>query len=131
MRPYFNNIIAPHKEQSLLWQAIWVNAGRLREGILAQIMRQTRAKYHHFIQWAHNNQYHRKRGRMAEAIANNDHRNFWQECKRISGYHKSVFTIVDSITGDDHIAEFFARKYQSVYNSVPIDESDMSNNNRK
>ena len=80
LKPYFNNIIAPHKEQSLLWHAIWVNAGRPREGIVAQIMRQTRAKYHYFIRWAHNNQSHLKRGRMAEAIANNDSRNFWQEC---------------------------------------------------
>ena len=44
LKPYFNSIIVPHKEQSLLWHAIWVNAGRPREGILAQIMRQTRAK---------------------------------------------------------------------------------------
>ena len=75
----------------------------------------------------HNNQSHLKRGRMAEAIANNDSRNFWQECKRISGSPKSVSNIVDGITGDDHIAELFARKFQGVYNSVPIDESDMSN----
>ena len=127
LKPYFNNIIAPHKDQSLLWYAIWVNAGRPREEILAQIMRQTRAKYHYFIHWAHNNQSHLKWGRMAEAIANNDSRNFWQECKRISGYPKSVSNIVDGITGDDHIAELFARKYQGVYNSVPIAESDMSN----
>ena len=50
-----------------------------------------------------------------------------QECKRISGFPKSGSNIVDSITGHDHIAQLFARKYQGVYNSVPIDESDMSN----
>ena len=60
---------------------------------------------------------------MAEAIANNDSRNFCQECKRISGFPKSVSNIVDGMTSGDHIAEI----YQGVCNSVPIDESDMSN----
>ena len=125
-KPYFNNIIAPHKEQSLLWHAIWVNAGCSWEGSLAQLMRQTRAKYHYFIRWAHNNQPRLKRDRMAEAIANNDSRNFWQKCKRILGSPISVSNFVDGITGDDHLAELFARKYQGLFNSVPIDESDMS-----
>ena len=39
---------------------------------------------------------------------------------------KYVSNSVHGITNDDHKAELFARKYQRVYYSVPIDESDMS-----
>ena len=67
-----------------------------------------------------------KRGRIAEVIANNASKNFWRECKRISGSPKFVSNIIDGLTGDGLIAEIFSRKYREIYNSVPIDERDIN-----
>ena len=49
LKPFWSEMIQPHKDCSLFWHSIWVENGKPRNGIIAQIMRQTRAKYHYFV----------------------------------------------------------------------------------
>ena len=55
--------------------------------------------------------------KMAEAISNNDSRNLWSELKRL-GKASAQANCIDECTGNQSIAELFANKYKTVYNSV-------------
>ena len=52
LSPYWSDLIQSHKDCSLFWHSIWTENGKPRHGIVAQIIRQTRAKYHYFVRWA-------------------------------------------------------------------------------
>ena len=42
----WNEYIQPFLDKSLLWHDIWIKDDRPREGLIANIMRSARAKYH-------------------------------------------------------------------------------------
>ena len=45
----WNEYARPYREKSLYWHRIWAEAGRPRNGVLADIMRSTRCQYHRVI----------------------------------------------------------------------------------
>ena len=118
LKPYWTDVIQPHKECSLFWHALWVNAGKPREGVLSQVMRQTRAKYHYFVRWAAVNQDYLCRSRMADSISVGDDRDFWRECKRMQGGNGMKCHEIDGVSGSASIAELFANKYRLLYNTA-------------
>ena len=115
--PYRSDLIQPHKDCSLFWHSIWVENGKPRHGIVAQIMRQTRAKYHYFVRWAAKNHSDLRRSRMAASVATGSTRHLWTECKHISRSGTSRTTEIDGVTGDQNIADLFAAKYEVIYKS--------------
>ena len=126
LKPYWSEMIQPHKDCSLFWHSIWVENGKPRNGIIAQIMRQTRAKYHYFVRWATSNQASLRRSRMAENVTSGDMRNFWTECKRITRSSTlNRCAEIDGVSGDENIAELFANKYQEIYNSHHVNDSEL------
>jgi hypothetical protein len=44
--PGWNEHVAPLRDKSVLWHDIWVSCGRPHDGLVASIMRRTRASYH-------------------------------------------------------------------------------------
>jgi len=47
--PGWNDCVAPYRSKSLFWHNIWVACERPRNGVVADIMRRTRAQYHRAI----------------------------------------------------------------------------------
>ena len=58
--------------------------------------------------------------RMADAILSNNDRDFFNEIKRVCGNVSCTPNAVDGVSCKVAIGELFARKFENVYNSVPI-----------
>ena len=128
LKPYWSEMIQPHKDCSLFWHSIWVENGKPRNGIIAQIMRQTRAKYHYFVRWATSNwaTSRLRRSRMADNVTSGETRNFWTECKRMTRSSTvNRCAEIDGVSVDENIAELFANKYQEIYNSHHVNDSEL------
>ena len=110
LKANWSELIQPHKECSLFWHSLWINAGKPTYGVLAQITRQTRAKYHYFVRWSAANQEYLRRSRMADNIVVGDGREFWRECKRMSGSVIPKCFRIDGTSGNANIAALFAKK---------------------
>ena len=101
-------------------------SGRTRNGVVADIMRKTRAEYHYAIRRIRRDSDNIVNERFAEALLHNNGRDFWAEAKKIRRNKVSVSSIVDGVCTDDNIADVFASNYQHLYTSVAYDVTDMN-----
>jgi len=54
--PGWSELVAPYRSKSLFSHNLWVECGKPRTGVVYDIMRQTRARYHHAIRNARRNE---------------------------------------------------------------------------
>lgn len=125
--PGWTEWVEPVREKSILWHDIWQGAGRPHNGLIADIMRRTRAAYHYAIRKVKRNECDIRKQKFAECIAGNRTRDFWTEIKRMNGtlHGRGCAATVDGISDTGQIASLFADKYQDLYNSVPYDQNEM------
>jgi len=64
--------------------------------------------------------------RFASSVTNNRMSDFWQEVKRIRRKCNNVSNVVDGVSNADDIAELFAEKYSTLYDSVSYHVTYMS-----
>ena len=83
--PGWNEYVAPLRDKSILWHDIWVGSGRPHDGLVASIMRKTRASYHYAVRYVKNNNRDIVKDRFASAILENRDRDFWREAKKVGG----------------------------------------------
>ena len=62
---------------------MWVDCGRPHNGLVADVMRKTRARYHAAIRKARNDEANIVNERFASAVLENRNRDFWKEVKRV------------------------------------------------
>ena len=55
--PVWNEYVAPFRDKFILWDDIWVECRRPHEGIVASIMRTTRASYHYAVRYTKNSKF--------------------------------------------------------------------------
>ena len=123
--PGWNEYVLPIREKSILWHNIWLECGRPRDGLIADIMRRTRAAYHYAVRYIKKNNSDIVRQRFANAILENRNRDFWHEVKKVCGGKSDIQRTVDGETQSDSIANIFANKYEELYTSVGYDEVEM------
>ncbi len=82
VKPGWLEYVQPHQEKALFWHYIWKENRKPREGHTANIRRQTRAKYHLAIKHIQQNEDKIRSEKMANALLDNDSRNFWKETKK-------------------------------------------------
>lgn len=123
--PGWTEFVEPAREKSMLWHHIWLECGRPRSGMLADIMRKTRAAYHYAIRRVKRDKQTLVRQRFADALLSDNSRDLWSEVKKISGKRAIPARVVDGHATAESISEFFAHKYQELYNSVPYDSQDL------
>lgn len=116
--PGWSEYVQPFRDTALFWHHLWVENGRPREGIIANIRRTTRCHYHRAIRQNRKESQEIINERLATSILNNRSRDFWQEIKKIRGHGRSVPNIVDNITNPEDIANVFANVYKSVFSSA-------------
>ena len=124
--PGWSEDIEPRRRQSMFWHDIWVDCGRPRSGYVADIMRKTRSAYHYAIRNARRHERDKVNQRFAEAVVDNNSRDFWGEVKRIRSSGTSCSSCVDGLACSKDIADLFARQYQDLYTSVPYDQAEMA-----
>jgi hypothetical protein len=74
--PGWNEYVAPFWEKSLFWHQLWIANDRSRSGIIADIMRRTRAQYHYAIRSVNKNRDDIVNERFATAMITNNDRDF-------------------------------------------------------
>jgi hypothetical protein len=116
--PGWNQYVKPYREQSIFWHNLWIDVGKSKTGQIAQIMRSTRAKYHYSLRYIRKNQAYIKNNRLAESLLQKNQRDYWAEIKKVKGIHKKSAASMDGITDDEGIADLFASKYKSLYNTT-------------
>ena len=58
---------------------------------------------------------------MAEAIAQDNSRDLWQELNKLKPRCKIVPPHIDGFTDNQSVCQVFAKKYEELFNSVPSD----------
>jgi Reverse transcriptase (RNA-dependent DNA polymerase) len=124
--PGWTDIVQPRRDESLFWHGIWLDCGRPREGVVASIMRRTRAAYHYSIRHVNKEEYKIRKERIASNLLSNNNRDFWSEIKRMRGQGSSHSNIVDDCNNPGDIATLFADRFQDLYSSVSYDVEDIN-----
>ena len=99
--------------------------GRPHDGMVAQIRRTTRAKYHQAIRTAVREEKTLVKEKIAECILNNRDRDFWKEIKRIKSRYNNVPTTIDDCSNRDSIVNLFASSYKHLYSLVVSTDDEM------
>ncbi len=123
----WNDIVKPYKEASIFWHNVWKDCGSPRNAAVADVMRRARAQYHKVVKQVKRDQNIIQRDNMAHALLDDKGRSFWSEMRKINSKCNSIPNMVDGEIGDNNIADVFADKYQTLYNSVSYDSDNMNN----
>lgn len=115
----WSEFVEPERQTAMLWHDIWKSVGCPGQGIVSNIRRQTRTKYHQAVKWVKRNNMKLKHIAIAESMVEHNDKVFWTEVKKLKRSHRSVPRHIDGITGDQNIANHFADQFCSLYNSVP------------
>lgn len=125
--PGWNDHVRALRDESLFWHEIWHQCGEPHVGVVAQLHRSTRAKYHQIQKDIANQKKDISASKMADSLLSNKSRDLWTEVKKINNSTKSVPSQVDGKSTDSDIASVFAENYEQVYNSVSYDSQEMHN----
>ena len=79
----WNEHLRPYREKSLFWHHLWKDVDKLRHGVLADIMRSTRSKYHYKIRELCKNEDRIKKQAFAKNILENKYCDFWKEVNKM------------------------------------------------
>jgi exonuclease III len=124
--PGWSQYVENHKQESLYVHSLWKQAGCPNTGELADMRRDTRARYHKAVKLLKHQHNKIRMEKMAEALVENNQRNMWKEVRKIKGKNSYLPSCVDDCMTDEGICNLFAGKYSNIYNSVPYDASEMS-----
>jgi len=53
--PGWSEVVAPLRDQSLFWHNLWTDCSRPHQGLVADIKRKTRARYHRAVRYVKKN----------------------------------------------------------------------------
>ncbi len=123
--PGWNEYAKPLREKAIFWHNLWKDNGKPDSGIITDIMRSTRKKYHKQVKELKRNQRQYRYNRLAEAVVNGNGRDLWTEIKKMDGTQSTANTM-DGKSAPHEIAQLFSDKYKSIYNSVGYDEQQMN-----
>ena len=124
--PGWDEYVAPFREKSILWHKMWIDCGRPHSGVVAEIMRRTRAAYHYAIRRVKKNETEIVRERFADMILQNKSRDFWSEVQRMKSSKTAVSATVDGVSGCNEIADMFANQYDELYSCVAYDSCELA-----
>jgi Reverse transcriptase (RNA-dependent DNA polymerase) len=121
----WSEFVKPYRSKSIFWHKIWLDCGRPKTGVIADLMRCTRASYHYAICHVKKNEQEIVRQRFVEAVLCNNNRDLQSEVRRINGIRVALASTIDGQSSPDWISHIFAEKYQQLYNSVPCGTHEM------
>ena len=112
----WNKYVKDKRDSAILWHKIWKEAGSPTYGQLFEIRKYTRKCYHNAIMYIKNNTDKILREKIAQSLANNNVKNFWNEIRKIKATKNNSTSIIDNVVGGDNIASLFKVKYEKLYN---------------
>ncbi len=124
--PGWNEFVREYKDSALFWHKLWKDNGSPNSGVLFDLRRSTRYKYHHALKTIKRQKDSLRADNMAKNVNSTGKNRFWSELRNTLGCSNTVPCTVDGISGIDNIANLFSDKYSALYNSVSYDKHDMS-----
>ena len=124
--PMWNERIKPLRDDSLFWHWLWKEDGRPPTGVLASVMRNTRAKYHRTVKLHKREELKFRRCTIANASKSSTSRDCWKEIKKLDSVHKVTPSTLDGFSDDSDIADNLANKYRNLYSSVPTSTHELT-----
>ena len=116
--PGWNQYVQPYKDQSILWNNIWLEAGCPDQGELASLRKYTKKKYHSAIKFIKRNKDDILKYKTAHLLNNKKFTCFWKEMKNLKRLPNSLPSRIENSIGDESIVNCFKDKYEYLYNSV-------------
>ena len=104
------------REQSLFSHWIWLEMGKPQQGIVYNIMKRTRHRYHYAVRCCKKEKQVIQKTKLANNIGNS--KDFWQEIKKINPNARLTSSTIDEANGASEISKLFFNKYRSLYNGV-------------
>ena len=113
----WNNECAQLKADTLFWYRLWVSGGRPNVGVIHDIMRSTRKRYHFAVKVLLRSQTDLRNACLAEASINKPPNVFWREVKRANARPSSVqvSNVVNGQTDCHDIANEFKNTYSIIF----------------
>ncbi len=121
----WNVYVEEYFRSSLFWHSSWLENGHPKEGIIADWRRKTITQYHRVCKMVMRHESEIRGDYMAEALMQSKSKSFWAEAKKCRPRKSNLPKTVDGIQGEENIAGVFAKKCETLYNSVPYDRDDM------
>ena len=121
--PGWSEHVEPLRREALIWHNHWKSCGKPHGGLEAELRTITRARYHRAVRLVVREQDEIRMERMATAILQSNHRDLWNEVKKIKGRGNIVAASIDGLSDENDVADLFSKKYSELYNSVPFDHT--------
>ena len=117
--PRWNEDIEPYRKDDLFWHSVWLSAGRPLHMQLHRVMKRTRNVYHLHIRKNKRILDKIKKNKLLDGCLNN-HNGIITEIK---AKRKNTLSFANTFDGNrEHIPQYFANKYEKLYNSVNDEE---------
>ena len=113
------------RQTSLFWHDIWNECGREKFGIVYDIMKMCRSKYHYKLRALRKKKHVKTKLSVSKSMLRNHPTTYWKSTSAIRKNKYNTTQMVDGVCGDSNIANLFRRKYQSLYNSVKSLDEEM------
>lgn len=124
-KPFWNELVEPLKEKSMLWGQIWHECGEPQEGLVKDIYRKAQREYHYMVKYVNRNESTLRKQKMLDCMEGDRQRDFWSESYKVHKKAKVTATCINGENEPEKIAQVFAEKYKHLYNSVPSNEENI------
>jgi len=115
--PGWNEHVRRYKESACLWNAIWVDSGCPRSGILFELRKQTKKAYKYAVRQVKRRQLHIASQKLGTALSSANFRSFWKQVKGMKSSPPSASPVVDGCSNDSNITKNFRAKLANLLNS--------------
>ena len=108
---------APERAESLKWHHIWVHAGRPTTGVLTNIMRASRKRYHETTKRILSSQNEQRNTQIVNSCENNSPFSFWKEvhCANARKVHANSSCNIYSCNNNTETANGFTTAYEQIF----------------
>ena len=108
--PGWTEQVAEPRERAIFWHSIWKECGSPINGVVADIRRYTRARYHYAVRYAKKQADVERAKKVAESLLHKRTDDFWTVIRCMRGSSKKRTGMVDGEVSDIDISELFAKK---------------------
>ena len=122
----WNMYVDKYFKSALVWHKIWKENGQPESGLLAEIRRSTRSQYHKAYRMVISHEKVIRANNIENAFDNYSFEGMWSEIRSCNSRPAKIPVSVDGLSGRSEIAEHFADKFRTLYNSVGYTDDDLN-----
>ena len=114
--PGWNDSARKLRERYAFWRKVWVQAGCPSSGVLCSIKRSAKSRFKYEVRRLKRRKQFLLRKRVALAFTSRSKFQFWRMVRRLNHVKTPIAPHVDGVSGDQHIANLFSRKFEGLLN---------------